>query len=289
MSAPTLPQLLVSHWEAAPAVDAWAAAAAGLYVWGAWRVRGRWPALRTLAFMGGLAAIVLALQSGLSAYDDRLLSAHMVQHIILLLVAPLLILWGRPVMLALRALPRRGRRILDSTTQPLRVLGHWSVGLLTFYAVVIVPHIPAVYDATLSHPLVHELEHVAFLAGGLLFLWPLFGRPAGRGAVGSVAALCYVIAAMPSCALVGAYLNRATTVLYAPYAQAGRALGVSAVNEQQHAGAIMWVGAHLILTAVALWVLGSKLVAEERRQRVRDALEDRTRLAPSGHEGTALW
>src|SRR5436305_15087671 len=112
MNVPSLPQLVVSHWEAAPAVDVWAAGATGLYLWGTRRVRGRWPVRRTLAFLGGMASIVVALQSGLSAYDDTLLSAHMVQHIILLLVAPLLILWSRPVVLALRALPRRGRRLL---------------------------------------------------------------------------------------------------------------------------------------------------------------------------------
>ena len=282
MTVPTLPQLVVSHWEAAWAVDLWAAVAAGLYLWGVRRVRGRWPARRTLAFLAGVGSIVVALQSGLSTEDDKLLSAHMGQHIILLFVAPLLILWGRPVVLALRALPRRGRRVLGRAAQPLRFLGHWSVGLLAFYAVVIVPHIPNLYDATLRHPLLHDLEHMVFLAGGLVFLWPLFGAPAGRGALGSVGGLCYVIASMPSCALVGAYLNRATTAVYIQYAQVDRPLGVSAVGDQQHAGAIMWVGAHLILTAIALWVLGSKLVAEERRQQVRDALEDRAGLGNPG-------
>jgi putative membrane protein len=284
VSAPGISELLVSHWELAASVDLPVAVGAAGYLWGTRCVRGRWPARRTVSFLAGLGAIVVALQSGLSTYDDVLLSAHMAQHVILLLLAPLLLLWGRPVVLALRALPRAGRVSLARATVRLRPVGHWSVGLVAFYVVVIVPHLPALYDATLRDPLLHDLEHLAFLAGGLVFLWPLFGAPAARGAPGSVGSLCYVIASMPSCALVGAYLNRATSVAYAPYASAAHALGISAVNDQQHAGATMWVGAHLILTAVALWVLGSKLVAEERRQQVRDAIEGRG----PGQEGAAL-
>src|SRR5581483_350379 len=113
---------------------------------------------------------------------------------------------------------------------------------------VIVPHIPALYDATLHHPLLHDLEHLTFLVGGMVFLWPLLGAPAGRRSLSSVPALCYVIAAMPSCAVVGAYLNEATVVVYRPYQALDHALGVSAVNDERAAGAIMWIGAHLILT-----------------------------------------
>ena len=288
MSAPGIPDLLVSHWQTAPPLDVGVAAVGVLYLWGTRRVRSRWALRRTGSFLFGLGAIVVALQSGLGTYDDVLLSAHMVQHVILLLVAPLLLLWGRPVMLALRAVARPGRTGLARAVLRLRFLGHWGVGLAIFYVVVIVPHIPVIYDATLRHPLLHEAEHLAFLAGGLIFLWPLFGSPSGRGAPNSVGSLCYVIASMPSCAVVGAYLNRATTAVYAPYATAGRVLGISAVSDQAHAGAIMWVGAHLILTAVALWVLGSRLLAEERRQRVRDAIEGRGPLGGPRTGGTVV-
>lgn len=288
MTVPSIPELLVTHWMVAPSVLVPAAAAVGLYLWGVRRVRGRWPVRRTLAFLAGVAWIVIALQSGLGAYDDVLLSVHMVQHVILLLLAPLLLLWGRPLMLALRALPRGARFTLGRAMLRLRPLGHWSVGLLVFYAVVLVPHIPVLYDSTLRHPLIHDLEHVIFLVGGLIFLWPLFGAPAGRGALSSVPALCYVIASMPSCAVVGAYLNEARGVVYAPYGALDHALRISAVNDQRQAGAIMWIGAHLILTFVALWALGSKLVAEERRQQARDLLEDRGALAAGTAGGGVL-
>jgi putative membrane protein len=288
VTVPSIPELLVTHWSVAATVDVPAAASVGLYLWGARRVRGRWPARRTAAFLAGVGWVLIALQSGLGTYDDVLLSVHMVQHVILLLVAPVLLLWGRPVMLALRALPRGGRARLGTAMLRLRPLGHWTVGLLVFYLVVLVPHIPALYDPTLRHPLVHDLEHLVFLFGGLIFFWPLFGAPAGRGTLSSVPALCYVIASMPACALAGAYLNQAGTVIYAPYAVLDHALRLPALSDQRQAGAIMWVGAHLVLTFVALWALGTKLMAEERRQRVRDMLEDRTSLASGGQERGAL-
>jgi putative copper resistance protein D len=239
-----------------------------------------------VAFLAGLASSLVALQSGLGAYDDSLLSVHMVQHVILLLIAPLLLLWGRPVMLALRGLPRGGRARLAAAMVRLRPLGHWIVGLVVFYVVVLVPHIPVLYDAALRRPGLHDLEHLLFLGGGLIFLWPLFGAPAHRGALSSVGGLCYVIAAMPSCALAGAYLNQAAGVVYAPYLAADRLVGIHALSDQREAGALMWVGAHLILTFVALWVLGTKLMAEERRQQVRDLIEERAQ-AETASEGAA--
>ena len=116
MIAPSLPSLLVSHWHPSGVPDLAAAAAAALYLGGIARIHMRWPLRRTAAFLAGLACILVATDSGIGAYDDQLLSVHMVQHMLLLLVAPLLLLAGRPVILALRALPatsppraRRGR------------------------------------------------------------------------------------------------------------------------------------------------------------------------------------
>jgi putative membrane protein len=284
VSVPPIPTLFFSHWELTPSLDLELAAVAGLYLWGVRRVRSRWPAKRTIAFLSGLGWILVALQSGLDTYDGTLLSVHMVQHLILLLAAPLCLLWGRPVMLALRALPRRGRQRLAAAMVALRPLGHWTVGLAAFYAAVLVPHVPAFFDASLRHPLIHDAQHLVFLLGGLLFFWPLFGSPLGRRALGSVGSMSYVIASMPSCALIGAYLNRYPHALYAPYAHIDRLLGISAVTDQYTAGALMWVGAHVILTAVTLWVLGAKLVAEERRQQVRDEIEARAALGGLGTE-----
>lgn len=109
MSAPSLPSLLGSHWRLASSLDVQAAAFAALYLWGTRRVRGRWPMRRTVSFLAGIACVLLALQSGIGTYDDQMLSVHMVQHMLLLLIAPVLVLGGQPLILALRALPARHR------------------------------------------------------------------------------------------------------------------------------------------------------------------------------------
>src|SRR6185437_13457810 len=147
--------------------------AALLYLCGVARIRTAWPTRRTAAFVAGLACILIALDSGIDAYDERLLSVHMVQHMLLLLVAPLLLLSGRPVILALRALPARRRRALAAILYRMAVLTRPLVCLAVFSAVVVATHLPAFYEATLRHPALHDAEHALYLLAGVLLWWPL--------------------------------------------------------------------------------------------------------------------
>jgi putative membrane protein len=271
--APSLPSLLVSHWQPSGVPDVAAAAAATLYVGCTAGIHARWPLRRTAAFLAGLVCILVATDSGIGAYDDQLPSAHMVQHMLLLLVAPLLLLAGRPVILALRALPAAPRRRafaavlhrLASVTRP-------SVCLATFTAVLVVTHLPTFYDATLRHLAVHEVEHALYLMAGVLLWWPLLDAdPVPAHRLSGLGRLVYLLATMPAMAIVGAYLNRHPTLVYPPYGPAARAMGISAVVDQQQAGAIMWVAGSAIVIAVGLWVTIGALVAEERRQQAREA------------------
>src|SRR5260370_28511754 len=99
---------VLTHWQFGPIVTAFAAASAALYGWGVVRVARRhparpWPAWRTAMFLGGLAVLVLATQSGVGAYDDILFWDHMVQHLMLIMVAPPLLIVGQPITLLLHA------------------------------------------------------------------------------------------------------------------------------------------------------------------------------------------
>jgi cytochrome c oxidase assembly factor CtaG len=272
VSAPSLPSLLLTHWQLEGSVLAPAAVGAALYLGAAGRVRARWPAGRTLCFLVGIAVIVVALDSGLGTWDDRLLSSHMAQHMLLLLIAPLLLLGGRPVVLLLAALPPGARprpaRALAATrgyTGPLPSLGF-------FTAAVVLTHLPSFYDATLRHPALHYGEHLVYLTAGLLLLSPLLhGDPAPRHRLGGLGTLAYVMASMVPMAVVGAFLNRHAGVFYAPYAPPAQALGVSAVDDQAQAGAIMWVLGNSIMVAIGLWAAVAAMVAEERRQAAREA------------------
>ena len=99
MTAPSLPSLVVEYWQPGWTLDAAATAAALAYVGATRRLRSGWPTVRTAAFLCGVACVLIALQSGIDAFDERLLSVHMVQHMLLLMLAPLLLLCGRPVLL----------------------------------------------------------------------------------------------------------------------------------------------------------------------------------------------
>jgi cytochrome c oxidase assembly factor CtaG len=293
VSAPSLPSLLVSHWQLSASVAVPAAGAAALYLVGARRTRssgaptpraiGRWPLRRTVAFLAGISAVLIALQSGIDAYDDQLLSVHMIQHMLLLVVAPPLLLLGRPVILALRSLPpgQRGAfaRALDATR---RVTGPLQ-SLAIFAAVILLTHLPWFYDATLRHPVLHDTEHAVYVLAGLLMWSPLVdGDPVPRHRLSGLSKLGYLIAAMMPMALVGAYLNRHATLVYPAYGPPARALGISGLDDQAQAGAIMWVVGGCDMTAVGLWAALAAMVAEERRQAARDERAAASLAAPDG-------
>lgn len=271
-AAPSLPSLLLGHWQPAWGPDVAATLSVVLYAWGAIRVGRRWSAWRTASFLAGTAVLLVALQSGLDAYDDRLLSAHMLQHVLLVMVAPALLLLGAPVMLALKAAPPRQRRSLARVLARTRALTRPGICLAVFTIVLVGLHAPPVFDAAVHRPLLHELEHAAFLAAGLALWWPLTSAdPVVRHRLGGLGRVFYMLAAMVPEDLVGAYLNRAGNVVYAAYLSPARAVGISAIADQQRAGAIMWVGASCIMAAGGLCAAMAAMIAEERRVARREA------------------
>jgi cytochrome c oxidase assembly factor CtaG len=282
MSAPSSLQLLIGHWQLSPALTGEAALAATVYLGAARRVVGGWPVWRTVAFLAGIACLLVALESGLDAYDDRLLSAHMVQHLLLLELAPALLLCGRPVGLALRTLAPPRRRWLGRGLVRLRAFTKPWVCVAAFSTVVLVAHAPVIFDAAVQHPLLHVGEHVCFLAAGLLLWWPLLGEERGHRRLGGLAQFVYVIVAMLPMTVIGAYLDRDPTVFYPAYRTATVGLRASPVIDQQQAGAIMWVAGTTMMIVVGLWSSLYAMVAAERRQQRRERYQaglagDRTR------------
>lgn len=276
MSSPTLPSLLVSHWQLSWSLELAAAAAATLYLWASRRVRGGWPVRRTIAFLAGIAGTLVALQSGVDAYDSQLLSVHMVQHMILLMLVPVLVLAGQPMLLALRALPPRSRPRLARWLIRARPYVGPVPSLAFFSVVVVLTHLPQFYDAALRHTALHEFEHGLYLVAGLLLWWHILeSDPVRSHRLGGLGKLVYMLVAMLPMALVGAYLNRHATLVYPVYGPPARALGVVALNDQSQAGAIMWVVGDTIMVVVGLWAALAALVADERRQQAREARADR--------------
>jgi cytochrome c oxidase assembly factor CtaG len=135
----------------------------------------------------------------------------------------------------------------------------------------VLTHLPAFYDAALRHPSIHYAEHALYVLAGLLMWSPLVdGDPAPRHRLSGLGRLLYLIVAMLPMALVGAYLNRHATLVYPAYGPPAHALGVSALEDQGQAGAIMWVVGSSVMVAVGLWAALAAMVAEERRMVARE-------------------
>jgi putative membrane protein len=151
------------------------------------------------------------------------------------------------------------------------VLTRPLVCLAVFSAVVVATHLPAFYEATLRHPALHDAEHALYLLAGVLLWWPLLDAdPVPAHRLSGFGRLVYLLATMPAMAIVGAYLNRHLALVYPSYGPPARSMGISAVVDQQQAGAIMWVAGSAVVIAVGLWAAIAALVAEERRQQARE-------------------
>jgi putative membrane protein len=250
------------------------------------------PALRTAAFLGALATIAVALLSGIERYDTTLFSIHMVQHLLLVLVAAPLLALSAPVTQVLRvASPAWRRRIVGVLhSGPLSALAHPVVAWVTFTLVMWISHFSPLFDAALENPLVHDAEHVVFLAAGLLFWWPVVAAdPAPRRLSYPVRAL-YLLLQMPPSSFLGMLITFANEPLYPHYVTLGSPYGIDALADQQVAGGVMWLAGDVafiiaILLVVATWMRHDErdTAAAERRADAQRAVirEHADRLARS--------
>ena len=223
----------------------------------------RW---RAAAFYGGLLSLVVALDTPLDPLSDRLFAAHMTQHVVLLVVAPALIVLSAPWLRIWHPLPLGLRRTVAKSVArgrwaaPLRLLaGFLSRPLpvfVLFGGVLLVWHIPSLYDATLSNQGVHGAEHATFVLAGILF-WlqvlespPVYARLTyGRRAV-------YLIAGTLVSWVLAIVLAFARRPLYGGYAHLlHRPGGLSALADQQLAAGVMWVPGSIPFTIAIIWAL----------------------------------
>lgn len=274
---PTLGRLL-GAWGFDPVLLCALCLAAALYGWGAFLARSGWPAWRTGSFLTGLLVVALALLSGIDQYADELLSVHVIEHLLLILVAPTLLLWGAPVRLALSISPRAPRRALAVLLRslPVRLLTRPACGLVLFTVVVLATHLTGFYEAALRNQMIHPLEHAAYFWTGMLFLAPLLAADPIPHPPGAIARFSSLMAAMVVMSLpAGAFLF-AGHVRYPFYLAPARALHVSALADQHTAGMLMLVAGGVVMGALAIVIAMSAMLAEERRQQRRERYADRS-------------
>jgi putative membrane protein len=231
--------------------------------------RGAGP-LQLIAFAAALLALLIALVSPLDGLgEDYLFSAHMVQHVLLGDIAPLL------ALLALsRVILRPATRRLVRVEKALGPFANPVTGIVLWLVLMYLWHVPALYDAAAQNPLVHLLEHVSFFAAGVALWWPLVQPVPMRRPLTGMQPLAYIASAKGGLAALGLYLAWSSTPLYPYYETTPRIWGLSPIEDQNVGGVIMMVEQSftLVLVMVALFV--AMLSRSEEEERRRERLEE---------------
>lgn len=279
--SPELAAFLAS-WSRDPTILVGLALAAGLYARGWRRLQARGTRVlapwRAWCYAAALGVIGLALLSPLSSFSSLFFFLHMIQHLLLIMLAAPLLLLGAPLLPLLWALPlpaRRGlgqlfapghpvARLFSALTHPLVAAPLYLVNLAAW-------HLPVLYDAAQGRTFVHDLQHVLFLGFALLYWWPVIHPTGGRRRLGYAPAILYLLPAFFEGNAIGALLTFAGAPLYATYRQAPRVWGLSALEDQQLGGLIMWVpGGMMYLIPLGI-LLALMLNQEERAARRAEA------------------
>jgi putative membrane protein len=250
----------VAGWTLGPQLAYVIVAAA---VWELGGRRGvRTPPWRAASFWGGLASIVIALDSPIDSYADQLFWVHMFQHVLLLTVAPPLLVLARPGPRMLHALPTAARRGLahgvarSRWAQPLRWLAAPAGAWLAFNGVFAGWHVPALYDAALRSAWIHDLEHLTFFVTALLFWARALGAPPLHARLDWPRRIAYVTGALLVGWVLAVLLALAPNALYGAYAQLShRPGGLSALADQQLAAGVMWVPGSIAYTIAIVYCL----------------------------------
>jgi putative membrane protein len=249
------------HWDLHPSVLIGLVLLGGLYVsWGGLRARRR----QVASFAGALLVLGVALNGPLhNLSDSYLFSAHMVQHLVLTLVFPPLLLYGTPAWVVRPLLtPRWVTHLAQWATRPLAAGAIFSVPITLW-------HFPQFYEAALEHHPLHIVQHLVFLATAVIMWWPLLSPVPELPRANYLAQLLYLFALGLPMSLVGALITLSESPLYPFYVAAPRVSGLTPVADQQLGGLFMWVVGTLYLWIAAgvvwfRWVLHEEAGDAER-------------------------
>jgi putative membrane protein len=257
--APLHASLGLTTWTLEPTVLGGLLALAAGYVW-VFRRGSRhasWSPMARVYFAAGLLVMFIALASPIDTGGDRyLFSLHMLQHLLLAMIVPPLLLLG---------LPESWRALDRIHVSPL-------VANIGFNAVLAVWHLPLLYEATLRNQPVHVFEHLSFLAVGVLFWWPILTPASGRHAMSVIGKIAYLGFAGVPPTILGLAFILSPAVIYPFYAAAPRVTPLSPLDDQLVAGLVMFGLGNLIYFA-AIWVIFFRLDDKEATAGERSPLE----------------
>jgi len=266
-----LVKALLSTWEWRPEVVVVLGLLGTLYVTGWWRLHSRHPSSklankrRLAAYLSGLAILTITLISPVDLLGSQLFFMHMIQHMLMIMVAAPLLWLGEPFTIGLWGLPislrhfvgnqfapeARFRRILQACTSP-------GVAWLAFVCVFSGWHDPNAYNLAQGREWVHDLEHITFFVTSLMFWWPVVGAaPHIHGRVSVWVRLAMLIGVIPVNMIAGIVIATASEVIYTYYLTVPHIWGFTALEDQSIGGAIMWVsGSEMIVWGVVFLLAG---------------------------------
>jgi putative membrane protein len=221
------------------------------------------PAWRLCSFMAALLISMLALVSPIDALADQLFFMHMVQHMLLLDLTPILAILGlnkvilRPVTRAVSDLERRAGP-----------LAHPAFAVVLYVSTIWIWHIPAAYDYAVTHPTVHVLEHVSFVMVGSLYWWHLLSPIRARARLSGMGPVIYMASTKLFIGALGMGLAFAPEALYPYYIHHARVWGISAHDDQAIAGLIMAIEQSIVM-GVALALLFIRMLSESEKEQER--------------------
>lgn len=278
-------QVLLAGWNFSPSIVLGILALAGLYAYGTGPLRVRWrlgdpvPRVRQVTYYLGMGVLAFALLSPLDKLgDEYLFSAHMVQHMLLVMVVPPLLLLGTPGWLIRPLLRRTGllalARWFNDALPAARGLLLPLIVFTLFNADFWVWHAPPLYDLTLRNEQIHILEHVTFLVFATLNWLPILSPlPEDLPRLPRLAQVLYLFLSCQPMVLLGALLTFAGHPLYAPYVAAPRIFGLSPLSDQQLGGLIMWIPGSVVYILM-MSVIFFQWVQHQSDEAIRREMEE---------------
>jgi cytochrome c oxidase assembly factor CtaG len=276
---------LLFSWDLRPEIILSLGLAALLYLVGWRRLRamgGSDPAARSplaagwrlATYWGGLAILAVALMSFVDILSSQLFFMHMIQHLLLTMVAVPLLLIGNPFPVLVWGLPKRARHevsgLLNTRSTFRKVLAKiTSPGIvwLLYVSALIGWHDPKLYDLALRNELVHDLEHLSFFITTMLLWWHVLGvAPRLHRTMGVGQRLVYTISVVPVSVIIGVAIAFAQNPIYTYYVDVPRLMGLSVLEDQMISGILMWIPGSEMFFWAALIVL-TTVVKEDAKKK----------------------
>jgi len=236
----------------------------------------RWSTKRSLSFVVGIAIVALATQSVVGVYDMTLFADHMVQHLLLIMIAAGFFAMAAPLELASETIPGQSGRLLNGLlrSRAAGVIGHPIVGFLLYAVFIPLTHLTGLFNLMLEHMWVHHLEQLGFLIIGYLFWRPVVGIEPSRHPLAPGLRLVYLALAVPVDTFTGLALVMAGHEPFSAYVAMHRSWGPSLLDDLKTGGSIMWIGGDLLMMLAMIPVTVGWVRDEEAKTKILDARLD---------------